>query len=108
MVPFGLPPMLLTSPPNPGMKTSQLAPVVANGPQSATNSITLPTMSKAPTSETHLLRAPVSVVEAVSRLHWLAGSSCGHGSGVPSAAACHSALLGRRLAEFRQAAAAMK
>ncbi len=48
--------MLLTSPPKPAMKTSQVVPVVASGPQSATNSMTLPTMSNAPTSETHLLR----------------------------------------------------
>src|SRR4030095_16503289 len=100
--------MLLTSPPNPGMNTSQVVPVVASAPQSATNSITLPTMSWAPTSDTHLLREPVSAMVGPPRLHWLGGSSCGHGSGVPSAAACHSAVLGNRFPELRHAAAAMK
>src|SRR6266542_3938112 len=100
--------MLLTSPPNPAMNTSQFVPVVASGPQSATNSMTLPTMSNAPTSETHWLCEPVSAIDGLLRLHWLAGSSCGQGSGVPKAAACHSALLGRRLREFRHAAAALK
>ncbi len=38
-------------------------------------SMTLPTMSNAPTSETHLLREPVSAIDGLSRLHWLAGSS---------------------------------
>src|SRR5918995_5874278 len=108
MVPLGAPPMLLTSFPKPGRNTFQVAPAVANGPQSATNSMTLPTMSYAPTSETHLLRAPVVTAEGPLTLHCSAGSSCGQGSGVPSAAACHSALLGRRFPEFRHAAAAMK
>src|SRR5829696_8291841 len=108
MVPAGAPPMLLTSLPKPGRNTFQVAPVVASGPQSATNSMTLPTMSWAPTSERHLLRAPVATADAPLTLHCSAGSSCGQGSGVPNAAACHSALLGRRLPELRHAAAAMK
>src|SRR5215203_2323273 len=111
MLPLGTPPMLLTSPPNPGMKTSQLAPVVASGPQSATNSITFPTMSNAPTSDVHCVRLPVRVAEAPFRLHSFEGSNCGsefwgHGSGVPNAATCHSELEGSRFAELRQAAAA--
>src|SRR5262245_55170966 len=76
---------------------SQPGQLVEMGTQSATHSERFPTMSNAPTSETHPA-VPVTTGPELTR----------HGgpSGVPRAAACHSALVGNRFPAFRAAAAA--
>lgn len=68
---------------------------VLSGVQSATHSQRLPTMSKAPTSETQADRDPVAVTPGarLSVLHVVLPSSAPAVSGVPRAAACHSALV---------------
>src|SRR5499426_2104246 len=82
----------LLKPPQPGQ-------LVESGTQSATHSARLPTMSKAPRAETQLLRAPVRDGElsasAASDVSQSVVPSSGPGSGVPFAATCHSALVGR-------------
>src|SRR5687768_15076927 len=62
-------------------------------------------MSKAPTSETHWVRAPVLATIGVDTLQVVEALSATP-SGVPRAATVHSALVGSRLKEFRAAAAA--
>src|SRR4029453_10909099 len=76
----------------------QLPQLVARGTQSATNSSTLPTMSKAPSEDTQRLRDPVAV-RLKGRPDVLQSfiSSSGPGSGGPATAACHSAFDGKRL-----------
>src|SRR5262247_42756 len=91
----------LLKPPQPGQ-------LVESGTQSATHSARLPTMSKAPRAETQLLRVPVGVTApappatASATLQSVVPSSV-PGSGVPFAAACHSAFVGSRLPELAQA-----
>src|SRR5262249_3556438 len=75
------------------------------GTQSATHSARLPTMSKAPSAETQLLRSPVPTAIVPVVLQSVMPLS-GPGSGVPTTAACHSALEGRRLPEFVHACCA--
>src|SRR5262245_36072923 len=76
------------------------------GTQSATHSITFPTMSNAPSADLQLVREPVLtrvkprfVLQSVVPLS-------GPGSGVPMTAACHSAFDGSRLRAFLHAACA--
>ena len=71
---------------------------MARGTQSATHSWTFPTMSKALTSETQ----PAVPVGPFAKALTIQGAP----SGVPRAAACHSALLGKRFPALRAAAAA--
>src|SRR5574342_729921 len=73
---------------------------VLRGTQSATHSQRLPTMSKAPTSETQLLREPVGTTASTPSpppffvLQSADPATDSPGSGVPRAAACHSWLVG--------------
>src|SRR5262245_31553736 len=84
----------------------QLPHVLARGTQSATSSSTLPTMSKAPSADTQLLREPVSTGARVLNVLQSVVPLSPPGSGVPSTAACHSAFDGNRLRAFLQAACA--
>src|SRR5262245_15398030 len=96
------PPMQLKSPVAPQVAQT----LVAESPQSATHSRTLPTMSKAPVSDTQRLREPVATLApAVMMLQSLVPLSVPE-SGVPSAAICHSWFVGSRLPALRQAAPA--
>src|SRR5262245_54505148 len=70
--------------------------VSERGPQSATHSITFPTMSTTPTADTQRLRDPVGIRIPLAVLQVVAPSS-GPGSGVPATAACHSAFDGSLL-----------
>jgi len=63
-------------------------------------------MSKAPTSETHADRDPVSAAAKVLSVLQLVVPLSVPGSGVPRAASCHSWLVGRRFPEFLAAAPA--
>ena len=76
---------------------AQLPQIVERGIHSATHSTTLPTMSNAPTSDTQFERLPVRTVLGPPRRHVVLPSSPTLPSGVPRAAACHSAFVGRRL-----------
>src|SRR5262245_24611506 len=73
--------------------------------QSATHSATLPTMSKWPVSETQPAREPVGSTSSASMLQSLEPLST-PGSGVPSAAICHSWFVASRFPALRHAAAA--
>src|SRR5262245_52543777 len=93
------------------LKLAQPGHPVEIGTQSATHSARLPTMSKAPRSETHLLRAPVSATvplppSGTSAVLQSVVPSSGPGSGVPFAATCHSALVGSRLPALAHASCA--
>jgi len=80
------------------LKAPQLPQLVDRGTQSATHSQRFPTMSKAPAWETQPADVPVAATAPLDVLQ--------EPSGVPSAAACHSALVGSRFPAFRAAAAA--
>src|SRR5262245_64842954 len=69
------------------------------GSQSATHSCRLPTMSNAPCADTQLAREPVGVGSWPDWNVVLQSvvPSSDPGSGVPTTAACHSALVGSRL-----------
>src|SRR5579862_4335331 len=87
------------------LKPPQPGHAVDSGTQSATHSFRLPTMSKAPTSDTHRLREPVLATLKLPTLQSLVPLSV-PGSGVPYAERCHSALVKSRLPALRQAASA--
>jgi len=79
------------------------------GTHSCTCSMTLPTISHAPQSDSQSLRDPVSAAENMALVSLMLQSVVPllvPGSGVPKAASCHSALVGSRLREFPQAASA--
>src|SRR4030095_274576 len=70
------------------LKPPQDVQVGESGSQSATHSVRLPTMSKAPRADTQALRAPVIDTAPEALLQSVARSS-GPGSGVPFAPTCH-------------------
>src|SRR5881628_2803297 len=74
--------------------------------QSATHSLTFPTMSKTPQLDLHFEREPVFTgLPAVEILQSVLPSSV-PGSGVPAAARCHSSLRASRLPETAHACTA--
>src|SRR5262249_50950649 len=75
------------------------------GTQSATHWASLPTLSKARSGEPQLVGSRVPTKSAGVVLQSVIPLS-GPGSGVPTPAACHSALDGRRLPEFVHACCA--
>ena len=88
------------------LKVPQFGQSVCTGTQSATHSSRFPTMSKAPSVDTQLLRDPVAtVVNTLCVLQSVVPLS-GPGSGVPTTAACHSAFDGSRLRAFLHATCA--
>ena len=63
-------------------------------------------MSRTPAADTQAAALPVSFGPEVSVLQVATPSPAVPGSGVPAAAACHSALVSRRLPALRQACCA--
>src|SRR5262245_42852511 len=77
------------------LKAPQVEQAVDSGTHSATHSVRLPTMSRAPRADSQSLRAPVGVTTSPSVLQDVVLLS-GPASGVPVAPICHSALVGKR------------
>src|SRR5262245_27221209 len=84
----------------------QVPHVVERGTHSATHSARLPTMSNAPRADTQFRRDLVSAVASVLFVLQSVVPLSLPGSGLPAAAACHSAFVGSRLREFLQACCA--
>src|SRR5215813_3028688 len=90
-----------------GLTSGLQAPhTVDCGSHSATHSLRLPTISKAPRDEMQLRRDPVSAAAPVLAVLQSVVPLSGPGSGVSATATCHSAFDGSRLPEFRHACCA--
>src|SRR5262249_41146920 len=90
-----------------GLTSGLQAPqTVDSGSHSATTSLRLPTMSKAPPADTPPRRAPAGAPAPVLAVFQSVAPLSGPGSGVSAPATCHSAFDGSRLPEFRHACCA--
>src|SRR5262245_47600725 len=106
MTPAGSPDERPVPPRHPQSPLSQLVHGSAgDSSQSPTYSQTLPTMSKRPQLDTHLSRDPVATGPTPLMTHVLSPSSK-TGSGVPTAARCHSWFVASRLPESAHACSA--